>query len=639
MRGMFTHALTAAAVLAFTAVPAFAAQEKVGVAAAVNPDAMAQPPAEQTRALYVGNDVMHNERISTQNVGQAQILFVDQSSVTVAANSELVVDDFVYNPSSNTGHMAATLSKGLMRYVGGKISKQGDVTIKTPSSVIAIRGGIGFVSIDPSNPYIVVATFVYGDYMCMTGGGATRCTNKNGFAIRIGGQGQPPGDPFPFSNNDINFKVTAMEGRGDRPEPPVPWLDFPIFAFNFWIPNYDPSHDVQSSEPPPIPPTTPGCGGGDWCGYIGGLDFKKFKKEETICPLVQGGCGSDTEESVLSFESDGDDDGDGGHKHKKPYFVGNTNVGPTEVIIDPGSGPGDLTATFSYYNKKLGVDLTYDFDGTELHHDRYFLGASFTGDTTVDPTPNNNNEPQITHSKAFFFTTNNPPPFSFFDHLPASTDSVHWGTWTQDTGYSEPCGYDGGDTCDVKLFSKDPLFWVAGLLPQAAAFNALTGWASYRGELIGDVFFRGHEFVMTGVISEVWSFTSQKGFVTALFDGVAYKGSTFATSGQPWNYSGYLYSVTRGDKLTGTLAGSFYTATTGALSKYDLTTGGNFQIQGWCSTCIIPHPKGNNDDSVTLLIQNNEKGWKGAPYMASGIFTMTPGKPLKLFHHPKIPVG
>ena len=67
--------------------PALGEPEKVGVTAAVNPDATGQPPNEPLRELLVGHDVIRNERIKTQASGQAQLLFTDQSTLTVDRKS------------------------------------------------------------------------------------------------------------------------------------------------------------------------------------------------------------------------------------------------------------------------------------------------------------------------------------------------------------------------------------------------------------------------------------------------------------------------------------------------------------------------------------------------------------------------
>src|SRR4051812_49648460 len=80
----------------------------------------------------VGHDVIRNERIKTASIGQAQLLFTDQSTLTVARNSEILIDEFVFDPNKQSGNLAATVTTGVFRYVGGKISKQKDVTFKRP---------------------------------------------------------------------------------------------------------------------------------------------------------------------------------------------------------------------------------------------------------------------------------------------------------------------------------------------------------------------------------------------------------------------------------------------------------------------------------------------------------------------------
>ena len=130
-------ALTPAALLLISGP---AAADEVGVTAAVNPEATGTPPGGTARTLYVGNDVMFEERIKTGPVGQTQILFLDESALTVGPDSELVLDTFVYDPSASTGDMAISVGAGVLRFVGGKIAKQEDVVFKTPHATIGIRG-------------------------------------------------------------------------------------------------------------------------------------------------------------------------------------------------------------------------------------------------------------------------------------------------------------------------------------------------------------------------------------------------------------------------------------------------------------------------------------------------------------------
>ena len=109
------------------------AQQRVGVNGAVNPEATGIPPGAASRRLVLGQEVVFNERITTGAEGQTQILFVDQSTMTIGPHSDMVIDEFVYDPNAGTGKLAASLTRGVFRFVGGKLSKLDNaVTMQTP---------------------------------------------------------------------------------------------------------------------------------------------------------------------------------------------------------------------------------------------------------------------------------------------------------------------------------------------------------------------------------------------------------------------------------------------------------------------------------------------------------------------------
>jgi hypothetical protein len=55
------------------------AAERVGVAAAVTPQATSQPPGEAMQTLKIGKAVVYNERIETSRSGVVQVLLLDGS--------------------------------------------------------------------------------------------------------------------------------------------------------------------------------------------------------------------------------------------------------------------------------------------------------------------------------------------------------------------------------------------------------------------------------------------------------------------------------------------------------------------------------------------------------------------------------
>jgi trimeric autotransporter adhesin len=199
---------------------------RVGVDSAVNPQATGTPPGGTPQRLVLGQDVLFNERIATTAAGQTQILFVDASTLTVGPNSNMVIDQFVYDPNAGTGKLAASLTRGLFRFVGGTLSK-GDnaVTFRTPTATIGIRGGVMLVDVNPDcgagtaspatpgcNALQVV--FAYGKGVTVTGlDGVSQTITRPGFQITVAGPGAAPSAPAPAPRAAIGNFLAQLDGR------------------------------------------------------------------------------------------------------------------------------------------------------------------------------------------------------------------------------------------------------------------------------------------------------------------------------------------------------------------------------------------------------------------------------------------
>lgn len=163
---------------------------QIGVTAAVNPATRSAPPQGELRTMVIGNQVVSRERVVTEATGKAQILFLDQSAITIGQNSDLTLDAFVYSPERSQGEISASLAKGVMRFVGGRISKAGNVSFRTPTATIGIRGGI--VLIDARSAAETVVVFLFGNEARVQQiGGGTTMLRKAGFALRVPVQGPP----------------------------------------------------------------------------------------------------------------------------------------------------------------------------------------------------------------------------------------------------------------------------------------------------------------------------------------------------------------------------------------------------------------------------------------------------------------
>ena len=208
--------LVRAALLGATALSLFGAPfaigeaaAKVGVTSATDGDPLGKPPQEAERVLRIGIDVQANELITTNANDRAHLVFLDGSSLTVGPNAQLTIDKFVFDPSTKTGELAINASKGVLRLVGGKISKGQPITITTPSSTIGIRGGITIVDVNTAR---TEAAFVFGKDMSVKGAGQTQVATRPGSMI-VTNLGKPPGLPTIMAQGALNAQLSALEGR------------------------------------------------------------------------------------------------------------------------------------------------------------------------------------------------------------------------------------------------------------------------------------------------------------------------------------------------------------------------------------------------------------------------------------------
>ena len=93
----------------------------------------------QSIELQEGDSIYLNDIIEAKS-GSVGLTFTDETTFSIDAGSQIVVDEFVYDPG-NTGSMNINVIVGNFSYISGEISKlAGDVEIVTPTSTLTIQG-------------------------------------------------------------------------------------------------------------------------------------------------------------------------------------------------------------------------------------------------------------------------------------------------------------------------------------------------------------------------------------------------------------------------------------------------------------------------------------------------------------------
>lgn len=136
MRYLLATGLVAALSLA-VAGAAFA--HEVGDVQAVEHDAYGTPPDASKEPKRAGDPVAFKELLETMTRSGLLVRFTDGSKLTLGADSKVLVDDFVYDPSNPASKALISLPQGSLRYVTGSMPK-GQTTIDTPTATMVLRG-------------------------------------------------------------------------------------------------------------------------------------------------------------------------------------------------------------------------------------------------------------------------------------------------------------------------------------------------------------------------------------------------------------------------------------------------------------------------------------------------------------------
>lgn len=121
--------------------------EPSGVATVVEIKGEAKAVSKLTgdeRVLKEGDALYLDEIISTSAGSSLQLEIADESLFTLSENTSIRMDLFDLDENKKDGHLTANVTKGVFRFVSGKVAKvkPENVNIEIPSGTIGIRGTV-----------------------------------------------------------------------------------------------------------------------------------------------------------------------------------------------------------------------------------------------------------------------------------------------------------------------------------------------------------------------------------------------------------------------------------------------------------------------------------------------------------------
>lgn len=85
--------------------------------------------------------IEQNDNVQTR-AGRVAIKFLDDSTVKLTEHSNLVIDEYIYDPNPSKSKLALNFASGTARFITGNLNRidKENIFIKTPTADIAIRG-------------------------------------------------------------------------------------------------------------------------------------------------------------------------------------------------------------------------------------------------------------------------------------------------------------------------------------------------------------------------------------------------------------------------------------------------------------------------------------------------------------------
>lgn len=128
------------------------ANEPVGYIKTLTGNATVTTGANKVKAA-VGGPVFQGSQIQTSAASSLGVTFKDNTIMSFGPDTQLTVDEYLYNPNQGQLKFGSKLTKGTLNYVSGAIAKLSPeaVAVKTPTGTIGVRGTHFVVKVDDAS--------------------------------------------------------------------------------------------------------------------------------------------------------------------------------------------------------------------------------------------------------------------------------------------------------------------------------------------------------------------------------------------------------------------------------------------------------------------------------------------------------
>jgi ferric-dicitrate binding protein FerR (iron transport regulator) len=175
------------------------------------------------RPLSVSDPVFWQESIETGADSSARLTFLDDTVLSTGPGSQVKLDAFVYAGAAGTQKLVVSLSKGVMRFVSGKMDSDA-YEVRTPGAIIGVRGTTFVVRVDRNRRTEILVERGRVRVRDADGGGEVTCDENQATFVAPPGKSEPPSEPGEPSPDltQTGLELTVIQAINDIPAKAAP---------------------------------------------------------------------------------------------------------------------------------------------------------------------------------------------------------------------------------------------------------------------------------------------------------------------------------------------------------------------------------------------------------------------------------
>ncbi len=193
---------------------------QIGHVVAVRGDVVAKDVNGDARKLSIKSPIYKEDTIETSKRGKVQVIFKDNTIISLGRESIIKIADYDWSPEQKTGEMKTQVKEGVFRVMGGAITKVAPKKFitETPAASIGIRGSMYAGKVVDDSLEVV---FLGGTGIDVTNEAGTVALLKPGHGTTVMSSNTIPSPPSEFTKeqmSEINETDVAQSTPEDNTE-------------------------------------------------------------------------------------------------------------------------------------------------------------------------------------------------------------------------------------------------------------------------------------------------------------------------------------------------------------------------------------------------------------------------------------